>query len=421
VRILYLHQYYCPPDGWGNNRSAEFARHWVAAGAQVQVLTSTAYFPPDHAVHQRRLSRLRYGQVDVWVLRVPYDQRMGFWRRIWAFLAFALGLLWLGLFRVQRPDVVYASSTPLTVGFVGRWVAWWRRAAFVFETVDVWPDVPIGMGILRRGWVNRWLLARTNGLYRAARAIVALSEGMRDQICSHGVPQAKVHVVHNGTDPTHFVPPGTRPPATPLTLLYAGALGQANAVEQLVEDIATVLKERSNIPAFRLRIVGWGSQHAAVRQAIDRNGIGHLVTLEAPLPKADLPTLFDACHVGIVYFAPFPVLEANSANKFYDYLAAGLPVLLNYQGWQAQYLRQYNAGWATPQHHRQAFRQMLTIVLHTTDAQRAAMGRQARKLAEDCFDRKQLAASTLGLLEQVVSRSSDSKTGKKRLVAQHKS
>ena len=66
------------------------------------------------------------------------------------------------------------------------------------------------------------------------------------------------------------------------------------------------------------------------------------------MPKMDTPKLLAAAAAGISTVIPVPELEANSANKFFDYLAASLPVIINYGGWQRQVLEQSGAGERLP-------------------------------------------------------------------------
>ena len=41
-------------------------------------------------------------------------------------------------------------------------------------------------------------------------------------------------------------------------------------------------------------------------------------------------------------------LWANSANKFFDTLASGKPILINHEGWQKNEIREENIGYVLP-------------------------------------------------------------------------
>jgi glycosyltransferase involved in cell wall biosynthesis len=101
--------------------------------------------------------------------------------------------------------------------------------------------------------------------------------------------------------------------------------------------------------------------------------------------------------IALSSFAPFPVLEANSANKFYDYLAMGLPVALNYGGWQGQFVQENGCGVWAPQGDWAGWVQALVPLLEQPVLRRE-MGARARQAAVQHFDRAQLAEAYLDLL-----------------------
>lgn len=394
MRLLCLHQYYCPPGGYGNDRSRSLYAHWAAHGLQVHCITSTAYFPQSDSI-TRAEQRVVDG-VSLEVLPVPYGQHFSKARKAWAFIRFAWLALWQGL--QHRPQVILASVTPPTVGYIGALLARLHRVPLVLEVVDVWPDVPEDMGIIKNKTLLRLLHALNGWVYRSAAHIVALSPGMREQILRHGVPPHKVTVSYNGTD-TLQIQPAAQPAAQPpVRLVYAGALGQANGVPAILPALARLAAELPN--GWRLDIYGWGAQRGQLENEIPRLGLQSHVYLHHPVPKEQMAAVLQQAHIGLVLFAPHPVLEANSANKYYDYLAAGLPVLLNYGGWQAQALDEYGCGLWAPMGDAEGWYHAL-YQLVTAEPLRRHMAQNARRLAEERYDRATLATDYLKLLNDL--------------------
>ncbi|MFW5659240.1 MAG: glycosyltransferase family 4 protein [Bacteroidota bacterium] len=382
--------------------------HWQTAGAHVEVVTSTAYFPEDHPAVLSNKPAFVYDTdtgVRVHVLPVAYTQKMGFRQRIQAFTNFYYSAKRYAK-QLARPDIIYASSTPLTVAQLGHDLGKRWQVPWVFEAVDVWPDVPIGMGILTNPVLKSTLNHRTNKLYRSAHTIFALSPGMREQILSHGVPPAKVHVSYNGTEPERFHPQTAIDEQ--VQLVYAGALGRANAVGELVGCWAALCdKDETVRNAAALTIYGFGAQAEAIkRQVAEQRERGVPISFEGKLPKAELAEALGQFDVGICWFADYPVLEANSANKFYDYLAAGLPVLTNYAGWQGKVLGDHKCGLSSPQGQREAFQDNLRRLIMDA-ALRQSYSTNARKLAVQQFDRRQIAADLLRRFKRVISPATD--------------
>ena len=393
MHVLYLHQYFCPPGGMGNTRSLDFARHWVSRGHQVTIFTSAAYFPQAQRRDQPFWEYELEPGLRVHVCDVPYAHMMGFRARVRAFLAFYRAVMRHAK-DLPRPDLIYASSTPPTVGEAGRKLARRWDVPFVFETVDVWPDVPEGMGILRNPVLLAWLHRRVRRIYLEAAQIVTLSEGMRAQVLQHIQAPNKVHVLHNGTDTRAFTY-RERPQRDTVTCIYTGTVGIANDVTQVLH--AAKRLEDAGHSHIRFRIVGVGNDLARVQKLADELRLGNL-SLERGVPKEDVPALLHAADIGLVTFAPFPVLEANSANKWYDYLATGLPVVTNYGGWQADYMRDWGCGLSAPQGDVAAFADQI-LRLANDAALRRQMGLQGRMLAEQHFDRAMLAERLMALLQ----------------------
>jgi glycosyltransferase involved in cell wall biosynthesis len=326
---------------------------------------------------------------------IAYAQAMPKWAKALSFLRFGWAALWDSL-QQPPPDVLVASVTPPTVGFAGYLASKLLGVPLVLEVVDVWPDVPEGMGILRHKALLAGLHALNAKVYAHATRIITLSPGMRDQILRHGVPPDKVVVNYNGTDPQLFRPAEPAPrPHGPVRLVYAGALGQANAVPALVAQLPQ-LAGATRVP-FVLDIYGWGRDHAALTALCATPALQGLVRLHAPLPKAALVAALQQADIALSSFAPFPVLEANSANKFYDYLAMGLPVALNYGGWQGQFVQENGCGVWAPQGDWAGWVQALVPLLEQPVLRRE-MGARARQAAVQHFDRAQLAEAYLDLL-----------------------
>ena len=117
LHIAYIHQYFATLRGSTGTRSLEFARRWVRAGHRVTMITSTAQLVPADVPggDLNRRSEFEVDGIRVIALPVGYSQKMGRLARMWAFLRFmfaSTGTV-LGLSGV---DIVFATSTPLTVG-----------------------------------------------------------------------------------------------------------------------------------------------------------------------------------------------------------------------------------------------------------------------------------------------------------------
>ena len=113
-----------------------------------------------------------------------------------------------------------------------------------------------------------------------------------------------------------------------------------------------------------------------------------------------MPQVVAACHVSTVIFADYPILEHNSANKFFDSLSAGKPVLLNYSGWQRDIIEKNKCGYGCRLGDLEEYIEKLKY-LYENRNQLPMMGRNARELAEKEFDRDIISSRILTLIEKV--------------------
>jgi glycosyltransferase involved in cell wall biosynthesis len=405
LRILYIHQYFRTRAGAGSTRSYEFARRWVEAGHAVTMITSASENSA-LSTQGQRIARQTIDGIDVLVIDTSYSNYMSFRRRIVAFFAFMVWATWVGLRYVGRVDVVFATSTPLTVGIPGYLLSRWKRAPFVFEIRDLWPEVPIQIGALR----NPLSIALARGLerflYRAAVCVVTLSPGMYDALVQMGVPKSKLAMIPNCSDLDIFQV--SAPNAELLTkyhlqgkfvLTYAGTMGMANGLDVLVE-VARILQERSQTD-IHLLLVGDGKERPCLEALAARYQL-HNTTLLPAMSKLELAGLMPLSDICLTIFAPLPVLQTNSPNKLFDALALGRPVLINFGGWMQKVLEAHNAGIAVPSNDPQELADKI-IELHAHPELLAEMGRNARALAEVEYDREKLCRQLESVLLSAAS------------------
>ena len=187
-------------------------------------------------------------------------------------------------------------------------------------------------------------------------------------------------------------------------VLYAGTLGQANGVTYLVEVAAAMLERRSRV---RFVIVGQGAEEEKVRSLAETLGVLNVNLFLFPrMPKQQVALAFSAAAVVASVFVDLPELEVNSANKFFDGLAAGKPIAVNYGGWQAELLASHRAGIRLSRDPSRAAEGLDDLIGDPAALARA--GAAARRLAEDRFSRDALADRLeRTLLEATSSRRAD--------------
>lgn len=405
MRILYLHQYFVPPEASGGTRSYEQARRLVARGHEVTLVTSNAMMPARY----RNTESVTYTELDgirLVVLPVAYENRMDYRARMAAFARFAAGATQVAM---RHPsDVVFATSTPLTIALPGLVASFGRRVPMVFEVRDLWPELPIAMGALSHPLAKLAARGLEWAAYHGAAHVVALSPAIADGVAQRGIPRDRITVIPNACDLATFSgaeaaagPIRARyladfDPARPL-VLYGGTFGAINDVAWMADVAAAAAAGGSDL---QFAMVGDGAGRDALLERARTHGVlDRSLRVLAPVPKREMPGLLGCATVASSLFLPLPEMRANSANKFFDALAAGRPLAINYEGWHAELVARTQAGIAMPYHDPRAAAAMLDHFAH--DADRLAQARRASAaLARASFDRDALAST----LEEVLLR-----------------
>lgn len=394
MHILVLLQYYHTPDCPTAGRPYAFVQA-LARHHDVTLVTT-------HTGRTRRLAhRMDWvpPNVSLHELHIPYRNKMSTAKRLWAFGQYAIRAGIHGM-RQPRPDLIVASSTPLSVPLTAALVARWHGVPWVFEVRDLWPDFPIQMGAVSSAWAQRSLYALEHTLYRSARHVVALSPDMATHVrrrAGHG----RVSMNPYGTDLALLrrAPIQEAEALSPLEdgqhlVLYAGALGRANAIPTLL-GAARRLRHRSDLVwAF----VGDGYYRPAVRSEAERLPN---VQLLPPQPYYRTLALFKHATLSVTSFIDRPVLRANAPSKLMDSLAAGTPVVVTNPGWTKQLVESGECGWYVPPENAEALARCIVHACDASPRQHRQWKHSARRVAYRQFDRARHMTRYRMLLEQI--------------------
>lgn len=417
MKVLYYHQYFSTPDGAVGTRSYELAKELVRAGHQVEMVCLRDPLRTRTGLTGAFANGLRSGYVDgIYVVEfnLSYTNNNSLLRRTFVFLCYS----WLSLWWALRSDadLIFATTTPLTAGIPGIFARWMRGTPFVFEVRDLWPELPRAMGVVRNPAVLAVLSTLEWLSYHSADACIGLAPGICEGIAERGIQPNRITSIPNSCDLDLFLP---LPPnkikqphlidglISPLPLgsfvaAFTGAHGLANGLNAIL-DVAVELRKLSRNDIHFL-FVGDGRCKKDLMRRAKNDGLQkcHFLPL---LPKPQLAKLLrNSVHVGLMVLDDIPAFyRGTSPNKFFDYLACGLPIVNNYPGWLAEMIREQQVGIPVPPRDPVAFAEAL-IRLADQPFLVNSMGSNARSLAESHFSRRVLADQWRQVLETTLSR-----------------
>ena len=404
MKILYYHQHFSTPSGSTGTRSYEMARRLIQHGHSVTMVCGS-YGMGKTGLSAPFVGGRRSGVIDeinVIELELPYANRDGFFRRSLTFMRFAFRSAVIAL--SSSYDVVFATSTPLTAAIPGITAKLFRRKPFIFEVRDLWPELPKAMGVITNPVVLMLLSWLEWMAYRSATSVIGLSPGIVDGIKKRAGAGKQVAMVPNGCDLDIFrgaaevrdesaeAGPGES------VCVFMGAHGLANGLDAVL-DVAAELKKRDRTD-IKLVLIGDGKCKPALQQRATAEKLDNIDFMD-PVPKTELHTLLRDADVGLMILANVSAFYfGTSPNKFFDYIAVGMPVLNNYPGWLAEMITREEAGIAVPPEDRGAFADAL-VYLADHPVERRKMGLNARRLAETEFDRDKLAEAFVAEFEEL--------------------
>jgi len=397
MHILYIHQHFATPEGSTGTRSFEFARRWVKAGHKVTLITG--YYDIGGLQVNKGLYRKQTIEgINVVVVGTKYSNKQSYLRRIISFMSFCLLSIYYGI-RTNGVDVIYASSTPLTVGILAMVIKWFKRIPFVFEVRDQWPEIPIELGIIKNRFLIKILLWLEKTIYKSCSWIVALSPGQAEGIKEVLADEKSITVIPNSCDIEVFRPEidgsavrQRKGWGDKLVLLHTGAMGKVNGLNFVI-DAAKRLKDHSDIIFV---LIGDGNQKSYLESEVNKRKLAN-VEIISSVPKQELPEFYAAADTGLVIISNHPIIEHNSANKFFDSLSAGKAVLINYSGWQRKILEENEAGFGCDLCNLEQFVEKV-LYLNSHRQQVKQMGHNARRVAVEKFDRDRLAKQALEII-----------------------
>ena len=393
MKVIYLHQYFCTPSMSSGTRSYEMARRLVKKGHKVFMISSKH----SHSEIKERNFSIEEG-IHVWWLPVKYSNNMNFIQRIYSFIVYCIYAYIIG--RKLNYGLVLASSTPLTIAIPGIFLSKIRKVPFILEVRDLWPAIPIELKIIRNVLLIKLSQYLERISYRLSDKIIALSNGMRDGIINTGINKSKITVIPNGSDielfninsksDIGFINQIDWINTDRDIIIYTGAIGKINGLSYMAFMAEEMIKLN---PDVLFCVIGDGIEKDKVNLLAKKLGImNNNFYLVPKMSKKKLPQILSISTVLTSFVINKKILWNNSANKFFDGLAAGKPIMINYGGWQADLLNEYDAGIVVSPDDPISGAKKLNNLLQ--DKQRLQnMGQAGLELAKTVFNRNELYKS----------------------------
>ena len=417
MHIPYMHQQFTTRRGFTGNRSYEFSKFLLERGHKITMICSGVENEPRLTLKPGEL----YREVEIDGIHcVPIHASnanplaitgQSGYRRMLGFLNFVRVAKKVGR-KLQKPDVVFATHTPLTIGLAGMDLAKHFGVPHVFEVRDLWPQALINLGALKNPLVIAWMRWMEKKIYRGAKEVVALSPGMREGVISTGaIAPERVAMIPNASDIGLFRPDLDRAFGRErlnlgdrIAAIYFGGMGLAHNLEYAI-DAAKILADRGRKDIVVV-LHGGGGRKAAHEQQVKDLGLDNVIFSDPVPDKEIVAKLVAGCDICMtIYRASKEVTW--SPNKMFDALAAGRPILINVPGWLGETIESNGCGYSVDSENPAALADKLEKLADDPEL-RAEMGKRSREVAERDFSREKLADQLAAVLQRAIDESATS-------------
>ena len=402
MKILYIHQFFTTNEGKGSTRSYDFAKYLIQQGHVVTVITGNSNLRiKDKIIGKHLIETFCVDGIKVIALRINYSNYLSYFNRAISFLLFFVLSTYVGI-KEAKHDLVFASSVPLTVGLTGVIIGKLKKTPFIFEVKDLWPEAPILVGAVKNKLLIRILKQMEIFIYKNAAKIITVSPGLSEGVEAAGIESSKIEMIPNSSDVEQFKPENKGEEFIrkhglegKFIISYCGAFGEMNDLTDVIQ--AARMLKRLGEGEIVFLLVGDGMKRPVYEKMLEEEKTENVVLLKF-VPKNEVVSIFAASAVCLVMLKNIPMITYRSSpNKFFDALAAGRAVLVNFDGWMRQLLEENNAGVFVKPDNPELLASTVIRLKNNRETCKQ-MGKNARKLAVENFNRIKLA----GKLEEVL-------------------
>lgn len=409
MNILFLSHYFPPEVNAPASRTFEHCREWVKSGHRVTVVTCAPNHPrgePFDGYKNQLFQREQVEGIDVIRIWTFLSANEGFLLRTLNYVSFMFMAIllspWFG-----RADVVVSTSPQFFNGLAGYFVAAIKRARWVLEIRDLWPESIVAVGALTQRRIIAVLEWIELFAYRKADRIIVVTQAFAKQIGDKLGSEEKITVVKNGANLRLFTSESieimqTLPEVEAIKhkciVAYVGTHGMAHGLDKVLEA-ADELRARTDI---HFLFVGDGAERTNLINMSASKALDNCTFL-GQLPKSMMPYIWSISSICLVVLRKNKTFESVIPSKIFECMAMGKPMILGVEGEAASIVKQANAGLCIEPENVAQMTAAITL-LADDEAGRQAMGQGASVYVKDQFDREKQAQKMLAVLEAVAGR-----------------
>jgi glycosyltransferase involved in cell wall biosynthesis len=407
MHIVILYQYYLSENQPGHSRVNELAKIWSNSGHKISVITGQSCYmngTKNSNYYFKLFKKENDGKVDVFRCFVPNNFNNSFYSRFLSYLSFAMTSIFVFFIKVKKPDMILASSPPLTIGFSVLFIKLFSKIPVLFEVRDLWPESMVSNGALSNKNLIKIFYWLEQKCYRKSDRINTLTPAFKENILKRNLAiDSKIWTIPCGVDTKEMVYLHNKSKirsnmkwSNKFIVLYTGAFGVSNDLHQIIE-CANLLKANENI---HFALVGNGMEKETLIRHSKKYGLKN-VSFHNAVPKKEMASIISAADVCIATLKKSDTFKTVYPNKIFDYLSCSKPVIVAIEGEIKKLLEPYNVGIFTIPEEPIDLKDAVSVFYEDRELLEFC-GSNGRQFAVNQFDRMKLASEYISKISDEI-------------------
>lgn len=401
MRILIFSQYYWPESF----RINAVARTLIEKGIEVEVLTGKPNYPRGEIFpgywawgNQREIHD------GITIHRIPLIARgRGAIRLALNYLSFIVsGLIFAPwMLRRKKFDVIFIFGlSPILQAIPALLLSRLKGCPSVLWVQDLWPESLSATGNVQNRFVLKFVEQIVRWIYKNTDLLLVQSRAFEAPVRALASATPIVYYPNSVEDSFAAIactePPYVKGLGEGFSVMFAGNIGAAQAVEVIVEA-ATLLKDE---PKIQFIVLGEGSRWEWMQLEVKKRGLDNL-HLPGRFPVETMPAFMQKASALLVTLADKEIFRATIPSKVQAYLAAGRPILACLNGEGAALVMEAGAGLSVPAEDGRALADAVLKLYRMTPQEREVLGECGRLYYAQHFAHDMLVDQLIGHLQSV--------------------
>jgi glycosyltransferase involved in cell wall biosynthesis len=337
MKILILTQYFPPETGAPQNRLHSLAGYFSYLGAEVSILTAMPNYPKMEVFDGYKGKFYKYeeqGNIKVHRAWIFVSKSKSVIFRLLNYFSFVFSSLLVGIFKINKHDIIICESPPLFLGISALILKWFKNSKLVFNVSDLWPESAEKLDIVTNKLLLNISYKLEGILYTHSNLVSGQTQGIVKNI-SDRFPLVKTYWLPNGIDFNQYniLANGADFRLTyainssDFILMYAGILGYAQGLDVIIKS-AFISK---NFPEIKYVIIGDGPEKEKLKKLAKELKLENVLFV-GNIPRENMSNAIAACNAYIVPLKKNDLFLGAIPSKLFEPLAMGKPILLGVDG-----------------------------------------------------------------------------------------